>query len=165
MVEPTESESGTAVSGCPDPVDEEMTIGEAARRIGISTSALRFYEDNGLITSRRTAGGQRRYARDVLRRVAFVRAAQSVGLKLAEIRESLSDLPDDRAPTKDEWEAFAGQWRPRLERQIAVLEAIRDKLSMCIGCGCQTLDACEVFNPGDKAAEQGPGAHYLLGDG
>jgi MerR family redox-sensitive transcriptional activator SoxR len=164
MVEPTESESGPAVSGCPDPVDEEMTIGEAARRIGISTSALRFYEDNGLITSRRTAGGQRRYARDVLRRVAFVRAAQSVGLKLAEIRESLSDLPDDRAPTKDEWEAFAGQWRPRLDRQIAVLEAIRDKLSMCIGCGCQTLDACEVFNPGDKAAEQGPGAHYLLGD-
>lgn len=147
-----------------DPVDDEMTIGETARRIGISTSALRFYEDKGLISSRRTAGGQRRYARDVLRRVAFIRAAQSVGLKLAEIRESLADLPDDRAPTKGEWEEFAGQWRPRLDHQITVLEAIRDKLSVCIGCGCQSLDACEVFNPGDRAAEQGPGAHYLLGD-
>ncbi len=145
-----------------DAVDEEMTIGETASRIGISTSALRFYEEHGLITASRTAGGQRRYARDVLRRVAFIRAAQSVGLKLAEIRDSLAELPDDRAPTKDEWEDFAGQWRPRLDHQIAVLEAIRDKLSACIGCGCQTLDACEVFNPGDKAARQGPGAHYLL---
>lgn len=145
-----------------EPVDDEMTIGETATRIGITTSALRFYEEHGLITSRRTAGGQRRYARDVLRRVAFIRAAQSVGLKLAEIRDSLEELPDDRAPTKDEWEEFAAQWRPRLDHQIAVLEAIRDKLSMCIGCGCQTLDACDIFNPGDKAAEQGPGAHYLL---
>lgn len=147
-----------------DGIDEEMTIGETANRIGISTSALRFYEEHGLITSRRTAGGQRRYARDVLRRVAFIRAAQSVGLKLAEIQESLSELPEDRAPTKDEWEDFAAQWRPRLDHQIAVLEAIRDKLSACIGCGCQTLDACDIFNPGDKAAQQGPGAHYLLRD-
>ena len=141
-----------------------MTIGETARRGGISTSALRFYEDHGLITSRRTGGGQRRYTRDVLRRVAFIRAAQSVGLKLAEIRESLSDLPADRAPTKEEWEHFAALWRPRLEHQIAVLEAIRDKLSGCIGCGCLTLDSCSVFNPGDKAAERGPGAYYLLPD-
>ncbi|MGH1490743.1 MAG: redox-sensitive transcriptional activator SoxR [Acidimicrobiales bacterium] len=147
-----------------DSIDDEMTIGETARRIGISTSALRFYEDSGLISARRTPGGQRRYARDVLRRVAFIRAAQSVGLKLAEIRESLAELPGDRAPTKDEWEEFASQWRPRLEHQIAVLEAIRDKLSLCIGCGCQSLDACEIFNPGDRAAEQGPGAQYLLGD-
>ena len=139
-----------------------MTIGETARRGGISTSALRFYEEHGLITSRRTGGGPRRYTRDVLRRVAFIRAAQSVGLKLVEIRESLDDLPGDRAPTKEEWEHFAALWRPRLEHQIAVLEAIRDKLSACIGCGCLTLDSCNVFNPGDKAAEQGPGAHYLL---
>lgn len=143
-------------------VEEELTIGEAAARIGVSTSALRFYESHGLILAHRTTGGQRRYARDVLRRVAFIRAAQSVGLKLAEIRESLDELPHDRAPTKDEWEEFAAQWRPRLDHQIAVLEAIRDKLSACIGCGCQTLDACDIFNPGDKAAEQGPGAHYLL---
>ncbi len=141
---------------------DELSIGEAASRIGINTSALRFYENHGLITSRRTDGGQRRYARDVLRRVAFIRAAQSVGLKLAEIRESLDELPAGRAPTKDEWENFAAQWRPRLDHQIAVLEAIRDKLSACIGCGCQTLDACAVFNPGDKAGEQGPGAHFLL---
>lgn len=147
-----------------DTLDGEMTIGETARRIGVTTSALRFYEKNGLITSTRTSGGQRRYARDVLRRVAFIRAAQSVGLKLAEIQESLGELPGDRAPTKDEWEAFAVQWRPRLDQQIAVLEAMKDKLSACIGCGCQTLDACEVFNPGDKAASQGPGAHYLVGD-
>ncbi|MEM7325472.1 MAG: redox-sensitive transcriptional activator SoxR [Actinomycetota bacterium] len=145
-----------------DAPEEEMTIGEAARRIGITTSALRFYERNGLISSRRTSGGQRRYGRDVLRRVAFIRAAQSVGLKLAEIRESLGELPEDRAPTRDEWEEFAVIWRPRLDQQIAVLEAIRDRLSACIGCGCQTLDACGVFNPGDKAGQQGPGAHYLL---
>lgn len=145
-------------------VEEELTIGEAASRIGIATSALRFYEQHGLITSRRTSGGQRRYARDVLRRVAFIRAAQSVGLKLAEIRSSLDELPVDRAPTKDEWEEFAAQWRPRLDHQIMVLEAIRDKLSACIGCGCQTLDACDVFNPGDQAAGRGPGAHYLVPD-
>ncbi len=142
--------------------DEEMTIGETAKRGGLSTSALRFYEQRGLITSRRTDGGQRRFTRDVLRRVAFIRAAQSVGLDLAEIKSSLDDLPADRAPTREEWERFATLWRPRLERQIAVLEAIRDRLSQCIGCGCQTLDACDVFNPGDRAAERGPGAHYLV---
>ena len=141
-----------------------MTIGEAANRGGLSTSTLRFYEEQGLITSRRTGGGQRRFSRDVLRRVAFIRAAQSVGLRLSEIRESLEDLPADRAPTKEEWEHFAALWRPRLEQQITVLESIRDKLSACIGCGCQTLDACDVFNPGDRAAERGPGAHYLLPD-
>lgn len=142
--------------------DEEMTIGETARRGGLATSTLRFYEQRGLISSRRTAGGQRRYSRDVLRRVAFIRAAQSVGLDLAEIKESLDDLPADRAPTKEEWERFATLWRPRLDRQIAMLEAIRDRLSACIGCGCQSLDACDVFNPGDRAAEKGPGPQYLL---
>lgn len=144
-----------------EPADE-LTVGQAAARIGVAASTLRFYESKGLIVSRRTEGGQRRYARDVLRRVAFVRAAQSVGLSLSEIRESLSQLPDDRAPTREEWEEFASQWRPRLEQQIATLVALRDKLSACIGCGCQTLDACQVFNPGDKAAERGPGAHYLV---
>ena len=143
-------------------MDDEMTIGEAAQRGGLATSTLRFYEERGLITSRRTSGGQRRYSRDVLRRVAFIRAAQSVGLKLDEIRDSLDSLPADRAPSREEWEHFATQWRPRLERQISVLEAIRDRLSACIGCGCQTLDACDVFNPGDRAAERGPGPQYLL---
>jgi MerR family redox-sensitive transcriptional activator SoxR len=149
------------VTGGREPAGE-LTVGQAAARIGVATSTLRFYESKGLIVSRRTDGGQRRYARDVLRRVAFIRAAQSVGLSLDEIRQSLAGLPDDRAPTRREWEQFAAQWRPRLEQQIATLVALRDKLSACIGCGCQTLDACQVFNPGDKAAEQGPGAHFLV---
>ncbi len=143
---------------------DELTIGEASERIGIASSALRFYESKGLVTSRRTVGGQRRYARDVLRRVAFIRAAQSVGLSLEEIQASLEPLPADRAPTKEEWELLAAEWRPRLETQIATLEAMRDRLAACIGCGCQTLDACQVFNPGDKAAERGPGAQYFVLD-
>ena len=138
-----------------------LTIGETAARLGINTSALRFYEDQGLIVSERTTGGQRRYARDVLRRVSFVRAAQQVGLPLREIRDSLATLPPDRAPSKEEWERFAEAWRPRLEAQIRTLEGIRDRLALCIGCGCQTLDSCHVFNPDDIAARQGPGARYL----
>lgn len=140
---------------------EQLTIGEAAERLGIKTSALRFYEDQGLITSDRTSGNQRRYARDVLRRVSFIRAAQEVGLHLREIKESLDTLPLDRAPTKDEWEAFAEAWRPRLDHQIRTLEGIRDRLAGCIGCGCQTLDSCHIFNPDDIAAQEGPGARYL----
>ncbi|MEY2426018.1 MAG: MerR family transcriptional regulator, redox-sensitive transcriptional activator SoxR [Actinomycetota bacterium] len=141
---------------------EFLTIGEAAARLGINTSVLRFYEDQGLITSERSEGGQRRYARDVLRRVSFIRAAQQVGLHLREVREHLQTLPPDRAPTKDEWEAFAEEWRPRLEEQIRTLEGMRDRLATCIGCGCQTLDDCQVFNPDDKAALRGPGAQYLV---
>ena len=142
-------------------LDEPLTIGETAARLGIATSALRFYEDRGLITSARTAGGQRRYARDVLRRVSFIRAAQQVGLSLREIAAGIESLPPDRAPTKDEWEAFAEAWRPRLDEQIRTLEGIRDRLASCIGCGCQTLDSCQVFNPDDIAAREGPGARYL----
>lgn len=141
--------------------DRVLSIGEAAARLGIATSTLRFYEDQDLIVSNRTSGGQRRYARDVLRRVSFIRAAQQVGLPLSEIRESLESLPEDRAPTKDEWERFAEAWRPRLDAQISTLEGIRDRLTSCIGCGCQTLDSCEIFNPGDIAATEGPGARYL----
>lgn len=149
-------ESGAAPEGA-----DELSIGEAADRIGVATSTLRFYEKHGLIGSRRTDGGQRRYARDVLRRVAFIRAAQSVGLKLAEIRDALADLPADRAPTKEEWQGFADAWSPRLDEQIETLVAIRQKLASCIGCGCLTLDSCHVFNPEDEAAAAGPGAHYL----
>lgn len=142
-------------------LDDELTIGQAADRLGLATSALRFYEDKGLISSNRTAGGQRRFARDVLRRVSFIRAAQQVGLPLAEIKASLDALPAHRAPTQDEWQRLAEDWRPRLDEQIATLEGIRDRLAGCIGCGCQSLDSCSVFNPGDVAAEQGPGAHFL----
>jgi MerR family redox-sensitive transcriptional activator SoxR len=142
-------------------LDTHLTIGDTAERLGLRTSTLRFYEDRGLITSARTIGGQRRYARDVLRRVSFIRAAQEVGLPLKEIKESLRLLPPDRAPMKEEWECFAEAWRPRLDQQIRTLEGIRDRLAVCIGCGCQTLDSCQVFNPGDKAAQEGPGARYL----
>lgn len=138
-----------------------LSIGDAAARLGVATSTLRFYEDQHLIVSNRTDGGQRRYARDVLRRVSFIRAAQQVGLPLSEIRESLESLPEDRAPTKEEWERFAEAWRPRLDEQISTLESIRDRLTSCIGCGCQTLDSCGIFNPGDIAATEGPGARYL----
>lgn len=144
-------------------LSEHLTIGETADRLGLNTSALRFYEDRGLIASTRTTGGQRRYARDVLRRVSFIRAAQQVGLPLNEIKEGLRILPADRAPTKDEWECFAGAWRPRLDEQIRTLEGLRDRLTLCIGCGCQTLDSCQVFNPDDVAGQQGPGARYLAG--
>ncbi|MFT7600372.1 MAG: MerR family redox-sensitive transcriptional activator SoxR [Acidimicrobiales bacterium] len=144
--------------------DDQMTIGEAAKRLGVATSALRFYEDKGLISAHRTVGGQRRYARDVLRRVSFIRAAQQVGLPLSEIGESLATLPPERAPTKEEWERIADSWRPRLDEQIRTLVGIRDKLAQCIGCGCQSLDACEVFNPGDVAGQDGPGARFLATD-
>lgn len=138
-----------------------LTIGDAAARLGIATSTLRFYEDRGLIASVRTSGGQRRYGRDVLRRVSFIRAAQQVGLPLSEIEDSLRSLPPDRAPTKGEWENIAEMWRPRLAEQIRVLEGIRDRLGSCIGCGCQTLESCEIFNPNDEAARKGPGARFL----
>lgn len=143
---------------------DSLTIGDAAKRLGIATSALRFYEQQGLIASTRTSGGQRRFTRDVLRRVSFIRAAQAVGLGLAEIGESLQQLPPERAPTKDDWELIATSWRPRLDAQIHALQSIRDRLTLCIGCGCQSLDSCEVFNPGDIAAERGPGAHFLVPD-
>ena len=138
-----------------------LSIGQAADRLGVAASALRFYEQRGLITSRRTSGGQRRYARDVLRRVSFIRAAQEVGVSLDEIAERLAVLPPERAPTTDEWERLAADWRPRLDERIATLEGIRDRLASCIGCGCQTLDSCAVFNPDDRAAAAGPGARFL----
>lgn len=142
-------------------LDEYLTIGQASERLGLATSALRFYEDKGLISSLRTVGGQRRYARDVLRRVSFIRAAQQVGLPLAEIKQSLDALPAHRAPTQEEWRRLAEAWRPLLDEQIGTLVGIRDRLADCIGCGCQSLDSCAIFNPDDVAAKQGPGAHFL----
>ena len=140
------------------PERDELTIGEAAARIGVSTSALRFYENAGLITAARTDGGQRRYARDVLRRVAFIRGAQAVGMKLTEIKDGIDHLPRHRAPTKEQWHELSELWRPQLDAKISVLVAIRDKLDNCIGCGCQSLDSCAIFNPGDIAASKGPGS-------
>ena len=145
-------------------MDDLLSISEVARRSGVAATTLRFYEDVGLIVSERTAGNQRRYHRDVLRRVSFIRAAQEVGLHLREINESLATLPAHRAPTQHEWADFAERWRPRLDHQIATLVGMRDRLAGCIGCGCQSLDDCQIFNPNDQAAAKGPGAHFLVSE-
>ncbi len=145
-------------------MDEWLSIGDVARRTGMATSALRFYEREGLLESSRSEGGQRRYHREVLRRVAFVRVAQTVGLSLDEIRDALASLPQSRTPTKADWARVSRGWRPRLDEQIANLERLRDKLSDCIGCGCLSLRACALYNPEDRAAVLGTGPRYLLGD-
>jgi len=137
---------------------DHLSIGDAAARIGVSASALRFYEKAGLIAAVRTDGGQRRYPRDVLRRVAFIRGAQTVGMKLSEIKDAIDHLPVDRAPTKDEWAELSARWQPELDEKIAVSIALRDRLAECIACGCQTLDSCAIFNPDDIAASIGPGS-------
>ncbi|MCZ6662602.1 MAG: redox-sensitive transcriptional activator SoxR [Actinobacteria bacterium] len=143
---------------------ELLTIGELADRSGVATSALRFYETKGLIESERTAGNQRRYPRAALRRVSLVRAAQEVGLSLGEVAEALETLPHDRTPTKSDWEKLSRSWRKRLDRQIAELQALRNDLTDCIGCGCLSLKSCAIFNPADVIAERGSGPRYLLGD-
>ena len=143
---------------------ELLTIGELADRSGVATSALRFYETKGLIESERTAGNQRRYPRAALRRVSLVRAAQEVGLSLGEVTEALETLPHDRTPTKSDWEKLSRSWRKRLDRQIAELQALRNDLTDCIGCGCLSLKSCAIFNPADAIAERGSGPRYLLGD-
>lgn len=139
-----------------------LTIGETASRAGVATSALRYYEREGLIESTRSSGGQRRYHRDVLRRIAFIRAAQRVGLSLDEIRDALASLPDGRTPTAKDWERLSRSWRPLLDARIAELERLRDRLDSCIGCGCLSLKVCSLSNPHDVAAELGPGARWLI---
>jgi len=144
--------------------DLELAIGDVARRSGLAVSAIRFYEDKGLITATRTAGGQRRFRRDVLRRLAFIQAAQRVGLTLDEIGAAMDRLPVDSGPTGPEWRALSASWRPLIDERIALLEALRDQLDHCIGCGCLSLERCNLSNPGDRAARLGSGARYLLGD-
>jgi MerR family redox-sensitive transcriptional activator SoxR len=141
-----------------------LTIGELSARTGVAASALRFYEAEGLITSSRTRGGQRRYTRDTLRRVSFMRIAQQVGLSLEEIRAALASLPERRTPTRRDWERLSSSWRPQLEARIQLLERLRDDLSGCIGCGCLSLATCPLYNPDDVLAAKGPGARILLGD-
>ena len=143
-------------------VEPELSIGAVSERTGVSTSALRFYEDEGLIHSARTAGGQRRYARDVIRRVSFIRVAQQVGLSLDEVRAALHALPDRRTPTEKDWHRLSASWRPRLDAQIALLERLRDRLDGCIGCGCLSLKFCQMLNPDDRAAARGAGPRYLI---
>ena len=138
-----------------------LTIGELAERSGVATSALRYYEAQGLIESERTSGNQRRFRRPTLRRVAFIRSAQRVGLTLDEISEALSTLPDGRVPTKSDWHRISKAWRPRLDEQIRRIELLRERLDGCIGCGCLSLRSCALSNPGDWAAERGTGAVLL----
>jgi MerR family redox-sensitive transcriptional activator SoxR len=139
----------------------ELSVGEVAARAGLAPSAVRWYESQGLISSSRTAGGARRYPRSVLRRLAFVRAAQNVGLSLAEVRAALGTLPEGRTPTARDWSRLSAGWRSRLDEQIAALTQLRDGLDSCIGCGCLSLDRCALSNPGDLAAREGPGARWL----
>lgn len=138
-----------------------LSVGEIAERSGFAPSALRYYEREGLISAQRTAGGQRRYQRSVLRRLAFIRAARHVGLSLDEIHAALDSLPASRTPTKADWLRISRAWRSRLNAEIEALTALRDDLDSCIGCGCLSLRRCQMSNPSDVASYQGPGAAYL----
>lgn len=147
-----------------DAISGELSIGEVSDRSGLSVSAIRFYEEKGLVTSSRTGGGQRRYRRDVLRRLAFVQVAQRVGLTLEEIGQALATLPAEAAPSRRDWSVLSATWRPRLDERIRMLEGLRDELDSCIGCGCLSLDRCRLSNPLDRARDLGTGPRFLLGD-
>ena len=136
----------------------ELTIGQLSARSGVSQSALRFYERKGLISAQRSSGNQRRYPRVTLRRVALVQAGKAAGIPLERIRAALATLPEDRTPTKRDWERLSRSWQAELDERIATLEAIRGRLTGCIGCGCLSLRRCSLLNPGDEAAARGPGA-------
>ena len=142
----------------------DLSIGEVADRAGIAPSALRFYEKEGLIHADRSDGGQRRYHRDVLRLIAFIRAAQRVGLSLDDIRDALHTLPERKVPTASDWARLSRGWRPLLDRRIEEMQRLRDRLDSCIGCGCLSLKTCALSNPQDIAAAEGPGARWLIVD-
>jgi MerR family transcriptional regulator, redox-sensitive transcriptional activator SoxR len=143
-------------------MDDVLTIGEVAKRSGVATSALRFYEENGLIRSERTRSGHRRYPRAVIRRIAFIVFAQRIGLSLEEIGAELAKLPRNRVPERSDWAKLSGGWTARLQERIAELERLRAGLTECIGCGCLSLDRCQLANPGDRAARRGPGPRYWM---
>lgn len=140
----------------------ELTIGELSKRSGVATSALRFYEALGLIHSGRNSSGHRRYLRSVIRRVAFIVFAQKIGLTLDEVGAELANLPKHRVPERPDWAKLSGGWTRRIDERIAELERLRASLSECIGCGCLSLDRCQLANPGDRAARGGPGPRYWL---
>lgn len=140
---------------------ELLTVSDVAHRSGFAPSALRFYEREGLLSATRTSGGQRRYARNVLRRLAFIRAARNVGLSLEEVAAALATLPGGRSPTRSDWTRLSRTWRGRLDEQITALTKLRDGLDSCIGCGCLSLQRCAVSNPGDEIGTTGAGARYL----
>jgi MerR family redox-sensitive transcriptional activator SoxR len=140
-----------------------LTVGEIARRSGFAESAVRYYEGLGLLVATRTSGGQRRFERSTLRRLAFIRAARNIGLSLDEVAAALASLPLQRTPTRSDWAKLSRGWRQRLDDQIEALQALRDGLDSCIGCGCLSLDRCTISNPADSARGDGPGAVYLPG--
>ena len=141
-----------------------LTIGEVAERTGVAPSALRFYESKGLIASERSDGNQRRFHRDMLRRISFIKVAQNVGLSLDDIADALATLPGGRTPTKEDWSRLSRSWGPVLDEQIAVLQRLRAKLDGCIGCGCLSMRTCHLYNPDDAAASLGPGPRWVLTD-
>jgi MerR family redox-sensitive transcriptional activator SoxR len=143
-------------------VHDTLTIGDLAARSGVAPSALRYYERMGLIHASRTGGNQRRYDRAELRRVAFIRIAQQIGLSLEEIREALASLPENRTPTKADWSRLSARWRRRLDDRILLMQRLRDQLTGCIGCGCLSLKRCTLINPGDRLSTAGPGPRTLL---
>lgn len=145
-------------------MQQELTIGALGERAGVTTSALRFYEAERLIQSTRSDSGQRRFTRDTLRRVSFIRVAQNVGLSLDEIRTALASLPQNRTPNEKDWERLSRSWRPRIDERIGLLERLRDRLDGCIGCGCLSLRHCRLLNPDDRVAHRGPGPRYVLDD-
>ncbi|GIE87262.1 redox-sensitive transcriptional activator SoxR [Actinoplanes regularis] len=141
---------------------ETLTIGEMAARSGVAASALRYYEREGLLHAARTGGNQRRYERADLRRIAFIKIAQQVGISLDEIREALAELPENRTPTKADWSRLSSHWRHRLEERIAVMVRLRDQLTGCIGCGCLSLQRCTLINPRDRLAARGTGPQMII---
>jgi len=139
----------------------ELSVGELSARSGLSVSALHFYERKGLIRSARTAGNQRRYGRDTLRRLGLIQAAQELGIALAEVGRVLAELPDGRTPTREDWERISGHWAADLDRRIAALHRLRENLTGCIGCGCLSIDRCAIFNADDHLGARGPGPVLL----
>lgn len=144
-------------------LDKELSVGQVAERAGVAVSALHFYETKGLIHSWRNSGNQRRYCRDVLRRVSVIKVAQRAGIPLAEIKEALDTLPDGRTPTAADWSRLSARWREQLDERIVTLSRLRDQLDRCIGCGCLSIEACPLRNPSDELGDYGPGAHLLEG--
>jgi MerR family redox-sensitive transcriptional activator SoxR len=144
-------------------MDTTISISEVARRSGVASSALRFYEERGLLSSERAGSGHRRYPRAVLRRIAFIVFAQKIGLSLEEIGAELAKLPPDRMPTRGDWAKLSGEWSKRIDQRIAELQRLRGTLTECIGCGCLSIDRCRLANPADGAARAGPGPRYWLG--
>ncbi|MFI6454748.1 redox-sensitive transcriptional activator SoxR [Streptosporangium amethystogenes] len=144
------------------PNNPEITVGQLSSRSGVAVSALHFYESKGLIRSRRTAGNQRRFSRDTLRRIAFIRVSQRVGIPLRTIQEALSALPDERTPTREDWARLSAMWQDELDDRIRQLERLRHGLTECIACGCLSLDRCALANPDDVAAASGPGSRLMV---